>query len=102
MLTTCQIEFENNPVKVFYPGELLRGIVRVKLLEETFVRSIHIELRGEAYTNWVTFSNSYECDEQYMNERTYFEGGSNYALILVYRTVIPIVFCLRISNENFC
>lgn len=90
MSTTCQIDFEDNSVKVFYPGELLRGIVRIKLLEETFVRSIHIDIHGEAYTNWVTFSNTYECDEQYMNERTYFEGGSNYAMILVYHTVISI------------
>lgn len=99
MSSNCQIDFENNSVKVLYSGELLRGIVRIKLLEETLVRNIYVEILGEAYTNWTTFSNAYECDEQYMNERTYFEGGSN-AMISVYHTVILTVF-LQICNENF-
>lgn len=80
MPTTCDIDFENNPQKVIYAGQLLRGTVRLTLTEEKTVRGIYIRIDGKAYAHWSTGSGknrrSYSGSEDYLTEKTYFLGGS--------------------------
>lgn len=79
MPTTCDIEFENNPQKVVYAGQLLRGTVRLTLTEEKNVRGIYIRIYGKAYAHWSRGSGksrrTYTGEEHYLNETTYFVGG---------------------------
>lgn len=79
MPTTCEIGFENNPSKVVYSGQLLRGSVQLSLTESKTVRGVFIKICGEAYCHWTTGSGknrkSYTGKEDYLQERTYFMGG---------------------------
>lgn len=81
MPTSCEIEFENNPMKVIYAGQLLRGTVQLSLTEEKTVRGVYIRIHGKAYTHWTTGSGdnrkTYTGSEDYLDERTYFVGGSS-------------------------
>lgn len=81
MPTSCEIEFENNPMKVIYAGQLLRGTVQLSLTEEKTVRGVYIRIHGKAYTHWTTGSGdnrkTFTGSEDYLDERTYFVGGSS-------------------------
>lgn len=81
MPTTCEIQFDNNPMKVVYAGQLLRGTVRLTITGQKDVRGVYIEIRGKAYARWTegTGDNrkTYTGSEDYLNERTYFVGGSS-------------------------
>lgn len=46
MSTTCKIEFENNPRRVVYAGQLLRGRVRLNLTKSKTVRGLYIRIHG--------------------------------------------------------
>lgn len=35
---SCRIEFDNSPLKVVYSGQLIKGVVIVKLFEATALR----------------------------------------------------------------
>lgn len=98
MPTTCEITFENTR-RVFFAGQLVRGSVRLTLTSEEKVRGVYIHIFGKAYArwddlcyidhnyhgyhrnrsrenrenkcNWVT----YEGNEVYLDEKTYFVGG---------------------------
>lgn len=96
MPTTCEIDFEN-PEKVFYAGQLLRGTVRLTLTKEKKVRGVYVKIFGRAYAYWTEYctidhdrnrnrnSNSsssghyvsFSGDEDYLDEKTYFVGGSS-------------------------
>lgn len=80
MPTTCDIDFENNPLKVIYAGQQLRGTVQLTLTEEKKVRGVYIQIRGEAYAHWTKKrgkrTKHYTGEEEYLNEKTYFVGGS--------------------------
>lgn len=79
MPTSCEIDFENNPMKVIYAGQLLRGTVRLHLTEHKDVRGIYVRIYGTAHARWSTGSGknrkTYTGDEDYLNEKTYFVGG---------------------------
>lgn len=79
MPTSCEIEFENNPLKVVYTGQLLRGTVRLNLTEEKNVRGIYINIYGSAHVKWSKGSGNrrvtHTGKEEYLNEKTYFVGG---------------------------
>lgn len=81
MPTNCVIVFENNPSKVFYGGQLLKGSVTLTLTSEKTVRGIYIKITGDAYAHWSEGSGkskkSYTGEESYLNERTYFVGGNS-------------------------
>ena len=49
MPTTCKINFENNPKRIFFSGQKLHVTVRLKLTEEIKVRGVDIHLRGVAH-----------------------------------------------------
>lgn len=84
MSTTCEIEFENNPMKVVYGGQLLRATVRLNLTKEKKVRGVYFQLYGRAYASWTEYEwfgglNSnrwkvYTGNEEYLNEVSYFVG----------------------------
>lgn len=96
MPTTCDIIFEN-PERVFYAGQLLRGNVRLKLTKEHKVRGVYIQIFGRAYAYWTEYCHtdhnrhrnnstnrsssghhvSYTGEEDYLDEKTYFVGGRN-------------------------
>lgn len=80
MPTTCHISFENNPQKVVHSGQLFRGTVQLNLQEEVNVRGIYIHLYGGAYTHWrecFKMCRKHTANEDYLNQRTYFVGGTN-------------------------
>lgn len=86
MPTTCVIGFEN-PAKVFYAGQLLRGTVCLTLTNEKKIRGIYVQIFGRAYAYWKKYHSndynqnghhvSYTGNEEYLNEKIYFVGGSS-------------------------
>lgn len=76
MSTACEIEFENNPRKIVYAGQILRGTVRLTLTESINVRCVYIRIKGKAFARWNHGKSRVVAKEDYLDERTYF-GGSN-------------------------
>lgn len=62
MPTTCEINFENNPKKVFFSGQKLHITVRLTLTEEMKIRGVYIQLRGTAHVRF--FSNGYQTADE--------------------------------------
>lgn len=81
MSTICKIEFEDNPRKVVYAGQLLRGKVKLILTKVKKLRSLYIRIHGRSYVHWVDGSNDsrkvrvFTGNEDYFNERINFVGG---------------------------
>lgn len=80
MPTTCVIDFDNNPMKVIYAGQLLRGTVTLTLTAPKSVRGVYIRIHGKAYAHWTegTGDNrkTYTGSENYLDEKTYLAGGN--------------------------
>lgn len=81
MPTTCEIDFENNPEKVLYAGQLLRGTIQLSLTSQKIVRGIYILILGKAHCHWTKGSGknrkSYTGNEEYLEEKTYLYGDQN-------------------------
>lgn len=79
MSAICTIEFENNPTKVVYSGQLLRGNVHIILNKMISVKNISLRISGDAYSRWTDgFSDdetTYTGSENYLNERIYLMRG---------------------------
>lgn len=77
----CVIEFDNNPSKVVYTGQLLRGKVQLNLANEKSVRCVYIKIKGEATVRLSTGSGrrrrTHLGKEEYLNDQTYFVGSEN-------------------------
>lgn len=88
MPTSCEIEFENNPMKVLYAGQTLRGTVRLHLTEEKDVRGIYINIYGTAHAQWSKGTGNrrvtYTGNEDFLNEKTYFVGGPSGSVFTKY------------------
>lgn len=52
MPTACEIEFENNPLKAVYSGQLLRDNVNSSLNEWKKVRGVFINICVKAFCHW--------------------------------------------------
>lgn len=76
-MTTCKIEFENNPNKVLYAGQTLRGTVELALTEAKTVRGIYIQIHGKGFCKWRSGKATHSGKENYLNETTYFIGGND-------------------------
>lgn len=76
-MVACEIEFENNPNKIYFAGQMLRGTVQLTLTEAKTVRSIYIQIHGKGYCRWIQGRASYTGKQEYLNETTYFIGGSD-------------------------
>lgn len=81
MPTRCRVEFENNPSRVIYSGQILRGTVHLVLTREKNVRGIYIRVVGQGHTYWTEGTGddkkSYGGNEDYFNALVYLVGGNN-------------------------
>lgn len=81
MPTTCAVDFENNPAKVIYSGQLLRGTINLNLTQPKDVRGVYIRIKGDAYARWTQGSGdkrkTYTGAEDYLDEKTYLIGGED-------------------------
>lgn len=75
MPTTCVINFEKNPKKVFFSGQKLHITVRLTLTEEIKVRSVYIQLCGTAHVRF--FSNGYHTADENVFDMTKSLAGEN-------------------------
>lgn len=74
MPTTCNIEFEDNPIKVVYAGQLLRGTVELTLTNPKNVCGVYVRIYGFASVQWKEGRRERTGQEDYINERMYFVG----------------------------
>lgn len=103
MPTTCVIAFEN-PNRVYYAGQLLRGTVNLTLIEVEKVRSVYVRIYGRAYAHWKEYCSidhsrdrnrdknkigssghhvSYSGEKIYLDEKLYLVENSNSSKILL-------------------
>lgn len=77
MQTSCDIEFENNPSKVFHSGQRIRGTVKLSLAEPQACRGIYVRIKGDGYVQWNEGSEDKICTgtESYVEELLYIQGG---------------------------
>lgn len=84
MTILCRVEFVDNPKRVYYAGQKLRGRVRLSLTNPLLVRGIFVEVSGQASCKWFkgTGANKreYSGHETYLNLCKYLLGsqGGNY------------------------
>ena len=76
MSINCCIELENNPMRVVYAGQLLRGTVRLKLMDRTTVCSIYIRISGKAFAQWKVGNSFVTAKENCLDERIQLVGDS--------------------------
>lgn len=81
MPTLIDIDLENNPEKVLYAGQLLRGTIKLATTSEKRVRGIYVQITGKGYCRWSKGSgksrNTYTGREYYLDEKTYLYGDEN-------------------------
>lgn len=83
MPTTCEIEFENNPDKIIYAGQLLRGTVWLTLTKEKCVRSVYIEIYGKAMAEWSECS-TYGGKQTFFDEKICLVGDTAGSLLCLF------------------
>lgn len=105
MPTTCDISFDN-PERVYYAGQMLRGTVRLTLTKEQKVRGVYVRIFGRAYAYWTEHCStdhnrhrrdgdrssgghhvSYTGEEDYLDEKTYFVGGSHAGNVSIFLNI---------------
>lgn len=84
MPTTCEIEFENNPQKIVYAGELFRGTVRLHLTKKLNVRNMYIRINGKGSISWDEGNTTYTTVESYGDNKMNFVNNTN-GTVLCYR-----------------
>lgn len=78
MSVTCKVQFHDNPMKVFYAGQMVRGNVRLILTQAKKVHCLYIRIHGRAYVHWVDSTSDsrkvrvFSGNEDYFSERTNF------------------------------
>lgn len=84
-----EIDFQNNPMKVFYSGQVMRGTVQLNLSKQKKVRRIYMHLYGGAYVSWSEYvwfdfglhnwysdhRKTYSGKEIHLNDGQYFVGA---------------------------
>lgn len=79
MPTTCDIYFENNPFKIIYTDQFLRGVVISTLTSSKKVRGIFLKITGKGHTHWIQGfgkqRQSFRGDEEYLYEKMPLAGG---------------------------
>lgn len=83
MPTTCEIEFDNNPLKVMYSGQVLRGNVKLTLTESIKVRCVYLKIVGEGYCHW-TNEGTFTGRESYIDESRCFVDGSEGDILKIF------------------
>lgn len=74
--SSCEITFENNLLKVFKPGEWMRGNVCLKLHEERKVRGVYVRIWGRAYARDKGLI-SFHGQEDFIDKKIYLVGGED-------------------------
>lgn len=78
----CGVEFENNPSKVIYAGQVLRGRVYLTTAKEKALRELYLKITGLAYCHWIEKRHkkrkSHRRNEEYINTCTTLAGGGKY------------------------
>lgn len=77
MPTKCEVELENNPLKVIYSGQVLRGTVNLTFTKEKVARGVYIRVTGQGYTHWTQADTAFASQEDYFNQLMYLVGGNN-------------------------
>lgn len=101
MPVTCEIKFENNPMKVVSAGGNISGKVRLVLTDRKIVSGVYIQIYGSAFVRWIERLDSgehpkeYTGNEEYLNEKTYFlrsgAGGTGIVLLRV-KTTVSLIY----------
>lgn len=99
MSITCEIDFENNPMKVIYARRSLCGTVKLHLNSKKDVRGVYIRIRGVAFCHWTEGTDdrdSHTGHEEYLDECTYFvgDGRSSGNFLFVKDRFLFIIDCL--------
>lgn len=91
MSTSCEIEFENNPRKIVYAGQLLRGAVRLNLAKKITVRGVYVRINGKAFAKWMHGKTKIIIKESYFDKKVY----------LVEETTGTFLFilCIHLNNQ---
>lgn len=76
MSTTCDIEFENNRLKIVYTGQVLRGTVRLNLMDTINVRSVYIRVNGKAFAQWRVGQSYTTAQEKCLDEKMQLAGDT--------------------------
>lgn len=78
MPTSCEIDFENNPMKIVFAGELLCGSVRLTLTKEKHLRALYIRINGHASVRMDDPTRGYNSGRQnYLNKAIYLVRGND-------------------------
>lgn len=82
MTVECEIEFENNPLRVIYAGRFLNGTVHLTVKnEEKTIRGVYLKINGNAHCHWSRgvrkFKKSCSADEKFFCEVIYLIGSSD-------------------------
>lgn len=78
MTIDIRIDFENNPSRIYYSGQSVRGTVQLILGEEKKIRGAYIRIYGKAYCRWSTDGKNkvtYIGEELFLNETSYLVGA---------------------------
>lgn len=76
MPTTCEIDFDDNPMKIVFAGEMLCGTVRLKLTKEHCIRAIYIRINGHASVRMDDPTRS-ASRQTYLNKKMFLVRGNN-------------------------
>lgn len=78
MSATCVVDFENNPSKIVYTDQYLRGTVIMALTKTKTVRGVFMKITGKGQTHWTRSvgkqHKSYGGEEQYLDGKIYLAG----------------------------
>lgn len=72
MSASCEIEFENNPRKIVYAGQLLRGTVLINLMKKTNVHNLYIRITGKVYACWYEGRTPITVKRNILDKKKYF------------------------------
>ncbi|XP_031621629.1 uncharacterized protein LOC116339736 [Contarinia nasturtii] len=104
--TTCEINFDNNPDRVYYGGQIVRGTVHLALAKEKLIRGIYIDYLGRAYCYWTEGTGSkkeaHTASEIYLEQRQYLLGGRTGEITLapgVYKYAFQVELPLNIPTS---
>lgn len=79
-INKCVIEFDNNPAKVYYSGQLVCGTVQLSLNEKKDVRGVVLKIVGKAYVRWTEgygqHRTTYKGKELFLDKQIYLIGGN--------------------------
>lgn len=83
MPTTCNIEFENNPMKVVFAGQLLRGTVQLIVANQKNVCGVYVYIHGGASVQWKEGRREVTGNEVYLSQQMYFVGERNGMVLML-------------------